>query len=156
MRKGFTLVELLVIMGIVSLLVSFVVISILKPQSSSSLSSTTNQLISDVRSQQLKSMVGETGTIEASPSGVFFGPTSYTLFYGGNFQNGDPNNFVINLPDNVRFSTVSFPGSKVVFATRSGEIVGFSTGTDSVTISWNNSAFRTIRFNKYGSAISVN
>lgn len=146
-KKGFTLIEVLVVTAIAGLLLSFVFINTAKPQSTTALTSGVNVLISDLRLQQLKSMAGETGILEASPSGVFFGSTSYTLY---------PDNFTITLGKGLRFSSVSLPNAEVQFATGSGEIVSFTPGSDSVTLQWNNGVSKTIKLNRYGSATQIN
>lgn len=149
MKKGFTLIEVLITAAITGVLLMFVYVNVLRPQTSSALISGANTLITDLRSQQLKSMSGDTGTIEASPSGIVFGDTSYTLF-SGSYKQSDPKNFVVELPTNTRFSEVTFPNSMVVFATVSGEVVGFTQGADSVTIQWSGLATRKITLNRYG------
>lgn len=156
MKRGFTLIEVLVVTAIAGLLLSFVFINTVKPQSTTALTSGVNVLISDLRLQQLKSMAGETGILEASPSGVFFGSTSYTLFSGGNYSPLNPDNFTVTLGKGLRFSSVSLPNSEVQFATGSGEIVSFTPESDSVTIQWNNGVSKTIKLNRYGSATQIN
>lgn len=154
MKKGFTLIELLVVMGIMSILLMLVVINVIKPQSSTALEGATNTLISDLKSQQLKSMVGETGTAEASPSGIVFASDKYTLFSGVH-STTDPLNFEVALGSGVRIST-TFPDSRIIFATGSGEVIGFSPGANTITLQWNNSATQTIIINKYGVATNIN
>lgn len=155
MEKGFTLVEVLVTALIAGLLSMFVLINVMRPQSSASLQSAVNTLTTDLSSQQLKSMSGERGILEASPSGIFFGTTSYTLFTGGNYKSDDPGNFVVDLPANTKFSEISFPSSSIIFATTSGEVVNFSPSQNFVTIQWSDFATKKISINKYGRVTNI-
>ncbi len=147
MKNGFTLIEVLVTAAITGILLSFVYINVLQPQGATSLTSATNTLITDLRSQQLKSMTGENDGVNATPSGVAFGTTSYTLI---------PEGFVVSLPANTRFSSVAFPSQAISFATASGSVINYSATGNTVTLQWANTATKTITINKYGVITNVN
>lgn len=125
MRRAFTLIELIIVIGIVSIFLSIVLINFLAPVARSSFAATLNVMISDLRRQQLKSIQGDS----ASPTGpayygVYFATDSYTLFTGQNYVASDPANVVVSLDPALRFSFINLPGSKVVFSPGSGESVG--------------------------------
>lgn len=147
MKKGFTLIELLVTMAITGILMTFVYINILRPQASTALTSGVNVLITDLRSQQLKSMTGDNDGLTATPAGVIFGTTSYTL---------TPQNQTISLPQNTRFSQVAYPTQQIVFATGSGEVVNYSAANNSVSLQWAGLATKRITINRYGVVSQIN
>ena len=66
-RPAFTIIEVLVITGLVASLLVFTSLNLLSPQRSSALESTTTTLNSDLRHQQLQAMTGtsEAGTMES-------------------------------------------------------------------------------------------
>lgn len=123
---GFSLIELLVVMGVFGLLVSFFSINLIRPQTTSRLLSATDLLLSDLKSQQLKAMVGETeGQLTSGKFGINFSQDKYTLFAGNNFIQGGSSNLVVTLESNLRFSEINLPQNQIQFATVSGEVVGY-------------------------------
>ena len=155
-RQGFTLIELALIMGIIAILVSFITINLLKPQTTASTVSTAQTLAADLKEQQIKAMAGDSeGTATAQAHGIYFEPTRYTLFRGTVFPAGDPSNFTINLETGLSLST-SFPQQQIVFTKRSGEVTSYTSGSDTITLSHTQSGEqKIITINRYG-AITVN
>lgn len=155
-KRGFTLTELMVVLGIMAALLSLVTINLLKPQVTTSTTGAVNSLVADLRQQQIKAMMGEGAPGVASASGVFFDSTSYTLFSGDSYSPNDVNNYRVDLATNMEFSDVTLPGSSVIFALLSGEIVGFTQGATSVKIGHDASADKkTVELNKYGVVIDA-
>lgn len=103
--KGFTLTELLIVIGLVIILFTFSSISLIGSVRRPAQAGVFDVLVSDVRSQQLKAMTGKEGEY-----GINFSETSYTL---------TPDNFVVNLPSGFRFTTTP----SIVFSKVTGEIV---------------------------------
>lgn len=157
MQKGFTLVEILTVFGVTVILISLSVVSLSTVRESASTDSTLEVLLSDIKLQQTKSMTGDTfGQSTTLPFGIYFTSTSYTLFRGNSYSASDPTNFTISLSDNLQFSSITFPTSQIVFAKGSGEIVGFSDTTDTVTLRNTVSNQDTvITLNKYGVFTSI-
>ena len=85
--RGFTLMELIIIMGLLASLFVFSSINLLRPQRSSSLEVTLTQVVADLRHQQLKAMTGENG---GGDFGVYFETGSYYLFSGSSYTPRDP------------------------------------------------------------------
>jgi prepilin-type N-terminal cleavage/methylation domain-containing protein len=134
LKSGFTIIELLVVIGLFGLLASFVVVNLMRPMTKASVDSSLSTLISDLRQQQIKSMVGSSdGLSSAQYFGIYFSGSSYTLFHGTDYSAGDETNFVVNLDVNLNLST-TFPGNQVVFSRRSGEITGFVNGSNVITV----------------------
>lgn len=143
-------------MGIIAILVSFITINLLKPQTTASTSSSAQVLIADLREQQIKAMAGDSeGTGAAQAHGIYIESTRYTLFRGTNYSAGEPSNFTIDLESGLALST-TLPQQQIVFANRSGEVAGYTAGSDTITLSHTQSGEqKVITINRYG-AISVN
>ena len=155
--KGFSLVELLIVMSVLIILSSFAAINLLKPQSQSGINAAATELSADIKSQQIKAMDGDNdGSGGASSYGIYFQNTSYTLFKGSAYSAADPNNFEVTLDNGVTITGINLPGSVLVFDRRSGEVSGFSAGHSSVEIlNPASGEQKVITVNKYG-AITQN
>jgi prepilin-type N-terminal cleavage/methylation domain-containing protein len=122
MRRGFTLIELIVVMGIFAALTGIATINLSNARSKTSLTSATEVFVADLKSQQVRSMAGEEDSgSSASAHGIHFEENSYTLFKGSSYSPSGSRNFRINLPQGTEFSPVN---SDVVFEVGSGEIAG--------------------------------
>ena len=83
-QKGFTLVEVLMTIAIMTTMMGLVAVSVSQPQTTADLESAVNQLITDIKSQQLLAMSGETnGSGSRQDQGVTFQEHGYTLFSSG-------------------------------------------------------------------------
>jgi len=155
-QGGFTLIEIIVIWGIVATLIGIGLIGTLAFRSSSTLSASGLTLAGDLRSSQMKAMVADTeGRGAPDAYGIFFAPVSYTLFHGTTYSPIDTSNFIVPIGDNLAIAT-TLAGNQLVFATASGEpITSISPGSDTVTIrdTTTTSQF-TITLNRYGVIIS--
>lgn len=157
-RSGFTLIEVLVVIAIAAILISLTSVSLVSVQTRSSINSLTDQLLADIRSQQLKSMTGDTeGSGEISAYGLCFQSQNYVLFRGSVYSPTDPSNFSVAIDEPISLSS-SFSGSPcpvLVFSPGSGEIAGYTPGADTVTLSGDiPSETKTLQFNPYGVLIS--
>lgn len=133
--KGFTLIELLLVMGLVAVLSVFTTINLIRPQTKASLDITITTLVSDLRSQQTKAMIGDTGI----SFGIQFNPQNYVLLN---------DSFSVSLDSNLSLTT-TFPSSQVNFARVSGEVSGFVDGSNTITVSSGGES-KTITVNRYG------
>lgn len=152
MRRGFTLVEIVVVMGVILAIMALTVPNIVGAREQVQINSAAAAIVADIRQQQLKAMLGDTeGRAAADAYGVHFESNSYTLFHGPNYIPGEPSNAVFSLPGNLQFSTVGFPAAALVFAKGSGEISGFTVGADNFLLfnPANNQAIQ-YTFNRYG------
>ena len=127
MKKGFTLVELLLVMGIFAIIATLTSINFYSTYAQSNLGSAHDVLISDLKTAQSSAMSGlgdttwSTSTMTPLPSGV-------TL-------------------------TTTFPSGQVSFLHGSGEIQGYSSGQDTITLS-SGTETKIIRLNQYGTIIN--
>lgn len=157
-RAGFTLVELLVVVGILATITTVTVPRLFTLQTSNALDASLTALVSDIKQQQIKAMVGDTqGKVALEPFGVYFETNRYTLFQGTTYTNGDPYNFVVNLEESLEFTNILLPQQQIIFSKGSGEVAGFTTGSDEFTLRHTSSGDqKTVRFNKYGVIVEAN
>ena len=150
-QRGFTLLELLVVIGIIGVLFGMATISLLQTQHRASVSSAVDQLISDLHTQQTKAMIGTKDTTgNANSYGVHISASSYVLFQGTTDPQ-DATDFTVS-PESIVLSTTA-PSSSIDFAHGSGEIGG---GPYTITVK---NAYGTqqkvITIDRYGVVTSV-
>jgi prepilin-type N-terminal cleavage/methylation domain-containing protein len=145
--KGYTLIELLVSMGILAILFAITTINISPLPSNTVQTTNLDTLLSDIRSQQTQAMSSD------ASYGVHFEAGSYTLFLGSTYTQGLSANSVISLDPGITFINVTFPSSVIVFSPGSGDITGYTAGQDSFTInSTVTNKSTVIKINKYGAS----
>lgn len=155
-KKGFSLLELIVSIAIVSILFALVIVNLLNVKHKASLSTSIDILITDIKNQQLEAMVGDTeGQASMENLGIYFETDRYTLFQG-NYSFSEPSNFTTTLGDNTVFGNISFPSSQVVFASKSGEIIGVTGNHTIVVQNIQTQELKTLTINKYGVVTAVN
>lgn len=149
-QKGFTLLELLVTMGVFFLIIGLTTMNLAHAQRSSSVQSSTEQFISDVRNQQIKSMSGSgTATFTSSNYGIHVDGNKYTLFHEP--YSTDTTKFIVNL-DSINIIKSGFTGKDIIFLQPSGELEFFDlVNENKITIqNANGTEKQTLKFNKYG------
>lgn len=122
-RDGFTLVEILVIVGIMVILIALAIPSYRFFQQESDLVNNTEEIINTLRLAQNKTLASE----RASQYGVYFdqstSPQQYTLFKGSNYASRDISfDEVRKLSKSIEISEINFNGggSEVIFDRISG------------------------------------
>lgn len=152
-RAGFTLVELLLVMGITSILLGVVTVNLLRPQTKSALDASVLVLVSDLKQQQMKAMVGQSdGQPTSTSHGIHIGGSNYTLFQGTSYSSGAVSNFGVTLHPAVTASS-TFTGSQIIFSRVTGEVLNFASGNNTITLqSIQDANQRTITLNRYGVA----
>jgi len=148
-QRGFTLVELIVIMLIIGILLGLTSINLARSQQTASLTSAGETLIADLRQQQLKSMIGDTeGRSDSASYGIHFDSNRYVLFHG-TYSDGINSNFVVNLDNNMQFNS---PHPDIIFSKLSGGI----TGNTIIELQDNtNSKLKRIHLNTLGTVMQV-
>jgi type II secretory pathway pseudopilin PulG len=126
MKKGFTLVDLLLVIGIFALVAGITTVSFFSTVAQTDLGAAQDVLMADLKTKQANAMSGA-------------GDTTWTLATAS------------DLPSGVTLST-SLPSDTLTFAGGTGEIVGFTAGADSLTLS-GSSGTKTILLNQYGTII---
>lgn len=144
-KQGFTLIELLISIGILVVLFAIVTINLSTLPSNTLEAANRDTLINDIRAQQTLAMA------DGVNYGIHFEDNSYTLFKGDSYTVGSAGNFVVNLDTGIRFTNITLPNSSIVFSAGSGDVVNYSSISDSFTID-NQTTGKTfeIRINKYG------
>lgn len=154
MKRGFALVEIVIVFGFLITLFGLVFATSLNFRSSTQINTALNTLITDIKNQQVKAMTGDTGGSGAIDSyGVYFAPDKYILFHGASYSGSNPSNFEINMEDNMQILT-TLNDNTLLFSPNSGEVTNFSLAADSVTLNDSvNNISKTIKLNKYGAVI---
>ncbi|HXK52874.1 type II secretion system protein [Candidatus Nomurabacteria bacterium] len=148
--SGFTLIELMLVIGLFAVLSSFVAVNLARPQVTSSVDKNANTIIADIKKQQLDAMVGKYTSDSTENKGIYFETNSYTLFSGNSYNAEDPNNFTINVEEGTTLTSINLPSNQLVFEHLSGEISGYISGNSSITISHSGGQSITISLNKMG------
>lgn len=146
-EKGYSVIELILMMGIFLTILGIGTINLLNVSKKSSISATVNSFVADFKEQQIKAMSGDTeGQASISDQGIHFETNSYTLFK----ESYGTSNFVVNLPSNMQFIN---PNTQIVFKRGSGEI----TGINSIVIrDTTDGTQKTITVNQYGVITGIN
>ena len=146
---GFTLVELLVGLVIVSVLVAASLINLGKPQQTANLSSTLDTLIADIKNQQNAAMAGGSGgSASAQTYGLYVQPHFYVVFPGSTYSAGNTSNFTITLSGNLTLST-TLPSTQVIFVKGTGEVQGYTAGSNTITLT-DGTTPHVITFDRFG------
>lgn len=157
-QSGFTLMEVIVVMGILAVLFRLSTVNLLGLERRPKLTATMEILVSDLQSQQLKAMQKEgAGGSSAANYGIHFETGRYILFGGTSYNPLDAANVPITLPEAIQIASVTFPSGSVVFASGSGEVVGFISGSNAITLlQTQNQEQETLKLNRYGVTINLN
>lgn len=124
---GFTLIELIISLGIIGTLLLLTFISASSFRAHTNLVTSANNFLEDARSQQSKTVASE----GASQYGMHLETTRYTLFKGSNFSSRDPAfDEVRNLPSSLEFLSWSIGGGNdIVFERVTGITQNSGTAT---------------------------
>lgn len=157
-EKGATLLELITVVGVFSILFGIIGFSLFGSVASSSIQTSVTTLVADIKGQQVKAMSLETGgAAQTKDYGLYFSQNSYTLFTGSNYLEGDNENFVIPLGNNVEFFSVSIPNRTLVFTKLTGEVAGFVADQNTIILkNTQNNQTKTIQINKLGVITEAN
>jgi prepilin-type N-terminal cleavage/methylation domain-containing protein len=143
-QRGFTLIEISVVILVMATLLGFITINLVRSQQGASLTSAQEVLVVDLRQQQLKAMIGDTeGRSTSDPYGIHFDSNRYVLFHGSVYSSSDASNFTVNLDSNMQFNNPNFD---VIFSKISG-----TTSTSTIELRDNtNSKLKRIHLNSLG------
>lgn len=156
--KGFTLVELIVVMAVIAVLTSFAIVNLSTIQHKTYLAATIDVFLSDYKQQQIKAMTGDTdGTSATQFYGIYLEQNQYTLFRGTSYSASEPSNFVVPLDGRVAFSTINVPQAQIVFAPGSGEVSNYSpTQNTVILLNIDTNEQKTLTINRYGIITNIN
>lgn len=135
MQKGYTLIELMVVMIIFFTLAAFVTTNLTSAQHNTSFATSLSTLTADIKNEQIEAMTGDTeGRSTRDYYGVHFDTTSYTLFHGTTYNAGDTTNETIPLDSTLQFTNITLTNNNVIFIPVSGEMYGYSNVSNAVTL----------------------
>lgn len=157
LQHGATLLELILFMAIALLLFGYVTLNFVSFQQKTSINASIDTLTSDLRIQQTKAMAGKSDNGAGNSYGVYFQSDKYILFIGSSYSGTSPTNFTVTLDPNTIFTDITFPGNMLVFSQKSGEIVGFINGNNTIAMQSSQGAEKkTLTINKYGVITKIN
>lgn len=156
-ESGLTLIELLLVIGILSILFAIGIVSLTNIRVISGNSNASVVLISDLKTQQIKAMTGDTeGRGVPDNYGVKILSNRYVLFHGLSYNPSDTSNFSVPVDSGYLLST-TFPNSTIIFASESGQLVGFVANQNTIILTSTPSGqVKTIQFNAYGTITKIN
>ena len=156
-QRGFTLPELLLTLGILTILFSIIAISLSYVDQRTASGTKASVITTDIKGQQIKAMTGEAGASGTlSDQGIYFEQNRYVLFRGDTYNASNTTNFSIDLADNLEFSDISLPGGQMLFAATTGEVSNYDSILHTVTLrNTTNGETKTITINSIGSIVSV-
>ncbi len=157
-QKGFSLIEIVIVIGISLMLFGAVTFNLLRTQSNTSVESNLEKLLSDVRAQQGKAITGATeGRSTTDNYGIYFLQNQYILFHGVSYNPNEQTNFIVNLPQDVEIQSTTLPGNSLIFSALSGEVMGFLESANTITLrSINTGQQTTVTLNRYGVITAMN
>lgn len=145
-QKGTSVLELVTVIGIFSILFGFVAINVFTSESKATIQSSLTTLVTDIKQQQIKAMSQETGD-----QGVYFSENNYTLFSGSTYYSTNSANFIVQLGNNIIFSSVLIPSRTLIFEKRTGEVAGYNVNLHEISMTNTQSnETKTIKINKLG------
>ncbi|PIR61404.1 MAG: hypothetical protein COY81_05455 [Candidatus Pacebacteria bacterium CG_4_10_14_0_8_um_filter_43_12] len=148
---GFTLVELLLVLGLFTIIFALSNISLTGLIAKTSTQEFTQTVISDLRRQQNRAMTGDAAGGMAQAYGVRFETISYILFAGDTYNPLASDNILVQLPVDLQFQTINLPQQQVIFSQQSGEVFSYASETDTLILrNTTNNESVTIKFNSLG------
>ncbi|MBI2426734.1 MAG: prepilin-type N-terminal cleavage/methylation domain-containing protein [Candidatus Kerfeldbacteria bacterium] len=148
MSKGLTLLEILVVLGIIGVLITFGTLNLREYQRVSEVAQSAEDLSTVLREAQSRSMA----VVDRLPHGVHIetSNSTYVLFSGATFNMGDPANRTYTLPTSVEFLDPSLAdgGTSVLFLQLTGSTDTY--GTVTLQSKTNSTMTRTITITNEG------
>lgn len=155
-NTGFTLIEMIVVLGVLATLMSIGAVSVLRLQRHTHIQTVIATFVADVYEQRQRAMSADTqGRSTTDQYGIHFGSAAYTLFHGSSYVASDSANVVIPLQSPVNIAQTTFPNQTIIFQKGSGEILSFSQNANTLTFQNNaNMEQISVSFNQYGTITS--
>lgn len=138
-RGGFTLLEVMLVIGILGLIVGLAIPFYQSFQLSTQLDNTSRELMRAFRQAQTRAMASES----FSAFGVHLEQQKFVVFKGDTYSVADPANEVTEMPGVVSLSSLT---SDVIFT----KVKGYPNTTATVTVSTPYGESRTITINEEG------
>ncbi|MBP6979566.1 type II secretion system protein [Candidatus Curtissbacteria bacterium] len=153
-KKGFTLIELILVVTILGLVVVFSSVVFTNQQNQTSLESTILEVNSAIRESQNKSVSQSQDASGDDNYGIYFTSTSYTVFKGINYSSNNSTNFVVNFSSGITLSQINLPNSQLIFDRLTGKLTAYSDVQNTLVFSSFDNVTKTVTINPYG-AITI-
>jgi len=132
---GITLIELLLVVTVIGVLMAVSSQVVQFNLSHMTLDTLTQQVISDVKYQQLAAISGKTPQGgEHLDYSIRFEEHRYILYPGLVYAENNPENTIVPIENGYIFSDSTFPASELSFFRLSGDVRNFSSGQNTVKI----------------------
>ena len=134
-ENGFSLIELVLVIALLGTILTLTTVNLIRPFSKAKIQTVSSDISSILRQAQNKAINTDTsGEAETSEYGVHFETNKYILFRGVSYNPSDPNNFAVDVPDNITI-TPNLPSGDVIFQRISGEVANYNESNNSICVS---------------------
>lgn len=142
-ERGVSLVELLVAIGIISILFTIGWLALPRRRTESEL---------DLWATEIKVALyqAQSQTVNGIPSGVYFETNRFVLFKGSYFIESDPKNQENQLPANLNIASINLPSSTTAFEAVTGYVKNFVDPANVTLQDQNTGRMRIISINRVG------
>ena len=129
MRRAFSVIELLIVVGIATMVFSIVLFAFVNTKKDRSVKESADRLVSLLEEARSKTLAGE----QNSSFGVRIAQNRLTLFVGTSYAEQVSNKVVVLPSGVVATSTIIGGGSDIVFERLSGSVSAYGTTTISLS-----------------------
>lgn len=143
MKKGVTLVELLVVVGMMAIITTIGALSLGYTQVSTQMSLTIVRAKDALEQSRARSLNG-------NQTSVYFEADRFTVFSGIVFTPSDPENEETVIDSDLSFSTINFPSGLVIFDPVTGYADNFAAPYNVILTDTKSGASKTISINELG------
>lgn len=150
MRKGFTIIEVILIIGVLSILIG----GALSFSNNTLISANFNTTIAQIKQTILSAQNRALETYKDTNSGVYFAAGSYTQFSSTTYSGSDPDNEVFTLPSSIQLTNISFNSNPDILFTKytgiplnAGSFDVISDKGDSATIAVDSNGIISVTYN---------
>ncbi len=145
-EKGFTFIELILVISLFSIIFVFMFTSLVRPRSLADLVATEDLIVVTVKEAQSLAILNP-----QREYGVHFEQNKFILFEGTTYSPSDPNNLETTLTTNLLVESITLPGGDIIFSQISGEVQNFTSGQNSFVLRESNTnESKTFTINKIG------
>lgn len=135
MKKGFTQVELLLVVGILAVLLSLGTVIFSNFARQDQLMVEARKIESLLNEARMKTVAGfSLGEAQSQNFGVYFQVNQIVLFSGSSYDSLNPKNQIFTLPTELEIKSISLPSGSIVFEKISGEVLNFDPNLNSLIL----------------------
>lgn len=137
-KKGFTLIELVIVIGIIVIIFALSVLAVLNIQRGKLLDNNAWSIVSFLRQAQNQALNGvSVDGVNQTNFGIHFDSAArqYTLFQGSTYNPDDSYNFVQTLPEGIDLVLDLPAGNNVIFNKITGKVANYDGLHHQITLS---------------------